>query len=259
VIRITTRATSGIPAVFAGSLSLQEDQTASPTAALNREPGSNSDMEAYLRFVLKVAPAKGAVDFLCATTAAANMSAGYNNWTAVGVDGYCADVNSTLTQTYRFRPFMNKHGTDSFAFALRGTGVYNTTAEAEADAKLVNISITPVNDAPEIGEAEVVHAGYYAYRGTESVWVDPLDPNVTQYNFSIVTLNATSVDGELRLVANFSQNPKLGRVFTRVGAGGQPEDEYTAGSLLNMTMIDPSAANGSTTFGRAWWMLLATS
>jgi hypothetical protein len=33
-------------------------------------------MEAYLRFVLKVAPAKGAVDFLCATTAAANMSAG---------------------------------------------------------------------------------------------------------------------------------------------------------------------------------------
>ena len=59
-------------------------------------------------------------------------------------------------------------------------------------------------------------------------------------------------------MANFSQDPKLGRVFTRVGAGGQPEDEYAAGSLLNMTMIDPSAANGSTTFGRAWWMLLAS-
>ena len=28
----------------------------------------------------------------------------------MGVDGYCTDVNSTLTQTYRFRPFMNKHG-----------------------------------------------------------------------------------------------------------------------------------------------------
>ena len=44
----------------------------------------------------------------------------------------------------------------------------------EADPALVNISITPVNDAPEIGAAQVVHAGYYAYRSTESPWVDPL-------------------------------------------------------------------------------------
>jgi len=60
-------------------------------------------------------------------------------------------------------------------------------------------------------------------------------------------------------VANFSQDPKLGRVFTRVGAGGQPEDEYAPGSLLNMTMIDPGAANGSTTFGMSCWISLATS
>ena len=37
-----------------------------------------------------------------------------------------------------------------------------------------------------------------------------LDPNVTQYNFSIVTLNATSVDGELRLVAGAYTRPLFG-------------------------------------------------
>ena len=41
-----------------------------------------------------------------------------------------------------------------------------------------------------------MHTGHYAYRDSESAWVDPLDPNVTQYNYSTVTLNATSVDGK---------------------------------------------------------------
>jgi len=55
---------------------------------------------------------------------------------------------------------------------------------------------------------------------------------VTQYNYSTVNLNATSIDGEPLLQANFSF--ELGRVFTALDVDGQPTDEYVNGSLLNM-------------------------
>ena len=101
--------------------------------------------------------------------------------------------------------------------------------------------------APFTWPSRQVHIGHYVYRDNESAWVDPLDPIVTQYNYSTVNLNATSIDGEPLLQANFSF--ELGRVFTALDVDGQPTDEYVNGSLLNMTMVNASGVNGSTTFG----------
>jgi len=47
------------------------------------------------------------------------------------------------------------------------------------------------------------------YRDDESAWVDPLDPIVTQYNYSTVILNATSIDGEQLLQAGAYARPLL--------------------------------------------------
>ena len=60
-------------------------------------------------------------------------------------------------RSYRFRPYINKHGPDSFSFALRGIGTYISLTEA--DAKMVDITIAPVDDVPEIGETK--SAGAY--------------------------------------------------------------------------------------------------
>jgi len=75
----------------------------------------------------------------------------------------------TLTQTYRFRPFINTNGADVFSFGLRGVGDFNFTAQAVP--KTVDITIAPMNDAPEIRDVYSVHIGYYVYRDNESAWV----------------------------------------------------------------------------------------
>ena len=155
-----------------------------------------------------------------------------------------------MTQTYRFRSYINRNGADAFQFAVRAIGEFR--ASAETAASTVDVTIAPVDDAPQSTEFQV-HVGYYSYRGSESFWVDPLvgrcrlalskpvlkaplvsalrikrkydellssfafkfnlrhytlDPNATQYTYSTVALNATSVDGEVYLLANLSHDPR---------------------------------------------------
>jgi len=62
------------------------------------------------------------------TMAAANKSTGFKNWTSLGAEQYCDVVNGTLTQTYRFRPFINRNGADVFTFGLRA-GAFSVTED----------------------------------------------------------------------------------------------------------------------------------
>jgi len=165
-------------------------------------------------------------------------------------NGYCTHAynDTTTTQTYRYRPNINKNGEDAFAISLRATALYADSAEP--DRRTVNVTISPVNDAPEITPNYTVFVGAYTFRANETQWVDPLDPNATLANYSRVVLNVTSIDAEPAMRANIT-HPGLGRLYTKLAyPGSYPYAEYVQGDLLNMTLLSTTdGANKTTTFG----------
>ena len=252
-LTVTVTATDALPDVVAGAVTLAEDQAEHELGVLTRNPSPAPASESHLRFVMRTTPTLGTVDFQCAWEISSNVTASTpTNWTAMASGRFCENVggsNGTNSQVYRFRPAINVNGADFFSFSLRGVG----TEEGKTLPldKTIAVTIVPTNDPPTIPNNRTVTVGYYSFRDDERAWVDPLIPNATgTMNFTAITFEATSLDGETVMLANMS-NPSFGLLFTNLGSDGRDVDEsslYSAGTLLNMTLNIAAATDATTSF-----------
>ena len=125
-IQISVTTSDALPDLDAGTMTLYEDQTVHQQSMLTRNPTPDPSSDPFLRFVMRVPPALGAVDFQCAwESAGANVTAGQHNWTEMKAGQYCENTggsNGTHSQIYRFRPTLNVNGADKFDFGLQGIG-----------------------------------------------------------------------------------------------------------------------------------------
>ena len=253
-ITISVTSSDALPDVEAGLLTLLEDQSNDVKGLLTRNPSPDPAVDPYLRFVMRIAPELGAVDFQCKWEVAqpANSSATHVNWTEMKAGQYCENVvgsNGTNSQVYRFRPKLNVNGADFFSFGLQG--IDTMSSRAPPSNKEVKVTIVPTNDAPTIPQNRTIVKGHYVYRAGESPWKDPTLVNATDPpTFTTLSLSVVSIDGERTMLANVT-NPERGKLYTNLTADGSNVNvttEYNVSKLLNMTLDAAASTNATTIF-----------